>query len=380
MKLFLITLTACVGIGAMAQKKPNINKAKAAYDKGDLVEAKVIIDQAAKYEKTMNKAKTWYYRGMIYATLDTANNEPNAMETSISSFNKALELDPNQNTISEFTASGIVNVDTRLQGYYAHYYNTALEKYQSEQYVVAADNFEKASYIMPSDTNAILNTAYAATLANEDERARTYYEKALNAGVKIKEIYLRLYNYAIQSEDNEEALNIIKKGKEAFPDDIDFQKYEINILIKLDRVDEAKGGIKDAIVKEPNNPDLHFSLGIIQEESGDILGARESYEKAVAIDPDHFNSNYNIGVMIYNETNKIIKQRNALSHREKQQYDVLTDKIDSQLKEALPYWEKLYELKNEDETVLETLAYFYKLLKMDDKEEKMKNELEAVRG
>jgi hypothetical protein len=60
---------------AQKQSKPNINKALTALTDGKLQEAKEIIDAATTYEKTMNDGKTWYYRGLIYATLDTTSNE-----------------------------------------------------------------------------------------------------------------------------------------------------------------------------------------------------------------------------------------------------------------------------------------------------------------
>ena len=107
MRQFMTILAAFVCVAAMAQKKPNITKAKAMLDKGEYAEAKAMIDQATTYEKTMGKAKTWYYRGQIYTALDTALNEPGALETAIESYNKALEIDPGQKSISEFIPNKI---------------------------------------------------------------------------------------------------------------------------------------------------------------------------------------------------------------------------------------------------------------------------------
>ncbi|MEM9340115.1 MAG: tetratricopeptide repeat protein [Bacteroidota bacterium] len=379
MRSILAIVVMLVG-GATFAQKPNINKAKAAFDKGELGEAKTIIDQAIEYEKTKYKAKTWYYRGMIYAALDTANNEPNAMKVSLESFAKALKKDPEQKTLTELTASGIVNIDSKLQGYYAYYYNAAIEDYQAEEFNKAATNFEKAFMILPSDTNSIVNAAYAATSAEDNAKAEANFNKALKAGAKEKGIFLRLYNFALQKEDLDQALEVITKGKAAYPNDVDFQKFEINILIQQDKIDEAKSGIEKAIASEPNNPDLYFSLGVIKEELDDIEGAMSSYEKAIEADPNHFNSNFNIGVMVFNECNELIKKRNSLSYKEEKKYDELTVKINDQLNAALPYWEKLYDLNSTDETVLETLSYIYTNLKMNDKAEKLADELDAVRG
>ena len=377
MRPFVTLLVAFACVVAMAQK-PNINKAKTALNKGELVEAKTIIDQAIDHEKTKGKAKTWYYRGQIYATLDTANNEPDALETAMEAFNKTLEIDSSQSTISEFTVTGVENVDSKLQDYYAHYYNSALEKWQMEEFTLAADDFEKAFYIMPSDTNAIINAAFAATAAEEDERAKDNYLKSLDAGVKDKNVYLRLYNYAIEKEDLDNALSIISDAKKIYPNDLALQKFEINILIQQEKVDEAKAKLESAIEKESGNPDLHFSLGVIKEEQDDIEGANKSYLKAIEVDPNHYNSNFNIGVMIFNECTGLIKERNALSYKEEKKYDDLTQQINQKLHHARPYWEKLYNLKSDDQTILETLSYIYVNLKMNDQAEKISTELDAV--
>ncbi len=376
----VLTISLALLCMAVYAQKPNINKAKAAYDKGELVDAKTIIDQATTYEKTMGKAKTWYYRGMIYVALDTSANEPGAMKVALESFQKALELDPEQKSISEFTGFSIENVDSRLQGYYGYYYNKAIENYQSEEFQLAADNFENAFYIMPSDTNSIINAAYAASGAGDSDRARVNYNKALDAGMKDKNIYLRLYNYAVGEEDFDKALEILARARKVHPNEVDLQKYEINILIGQDRIDEAKSGIQDAIAKEPNNPDLYFSLGVIHEELDDTGAAKESYEKAVGIDADHFNANFNLGVLVFNECNELIKERNALSYKEEKKYNELSTQITDKLNAALPYWEKLNTLKGGEETVLETLKYIYVNLKMNDKAEQVANELDQIKG
>ena len=377
-QLLTISLTLFC-IVAYAQK-PNINKAKALYDKGELSEAKTIIDQAIVYEKTMGKAKTWYYRGLIYATLDTLNKEPGALEAAMESFKKTIEIDPDQKSVSEFTSAGISNVDSRIQSYYGYYYNEAIDSYQAEDFAAATENFEKAFYIMPSDTNAIMNAAYAATAMEDEERAKTNLKKAIESGATDRNLYLRLYNYAIQAEQLDEALSIIRSAREVHPNDVNIQKYEINILIQQEKVDEAKAGIENAIAKEPNNPDLHFSLGVIHEELKALDEARASYKKAMEIDPNHFNSTFNLGVMVFNESNELIKERNALSYKEEKKYNELSRQINERLTEALPYWEKLYELNGTDETVLETLKYIYVNLKMNDKAEKIADELDAVKG
>ncbi len=385
MRTFLTLLLALtISIAGYAQKKPKpkLNKVQPAMDDGNYGEAKTIVDLAIDYEKTKEDPMTWFLRGQVYAALDTANNEPGALEESMRSFDKALELDPEQKKLSsvDFTSGAVVNVDTKRQGMYAYYYNEAINDYNEQDFEGAAGNFETAFYVMPSDTNAILNAAYAASSADLGERAQANFQKAYEAGSTDKNIFLQLYNYALKDEDYEKALNVIQNGREVRPDDLDLMKYEINLFIQLEKTDEARTGLEEAIAADPENPDLLFSMGVLQEEIGNADEALVYYKKAIASDPNHFNSNFNLAVYVFNQANEMMKERNGLSYKEEKKINELTTKIDAQLNEALPIWERLYSIKSTDQTVLETLGYIYTNLKMNDKAEKIANELDAIKG
>ena len=377
MKTIVIILLTAVCITGYSQKKPKINQALSALNDGDLAEAKTIIDEAIVHEKTKENPKTWFYRGQIYAALDTANNEPKALDESLKAFNKSLMLDPLQKTTSsvDLNTGSVVNVDSKIQGYFAYYYNKAITNYKEEEYTSAADNFETAFYIMPSDTSAVLYAAYSSAETGDDKRAKDNFNKSYDAGVRNRTIFLQLYNYAVRDENYEEGLEIVRRAREVYPSDIEFITYEINLLIRLKRVEEAEKGLEKAIVDEPNNADLLFSLGVLKEESGDVEAAMESYNKAVKVDPNHYNSIFNIGVSIFNEATTLIKERNALNFKERTKINELTTKINKQLKNSLPMWEKLYSLNSTDQTVLETLAYIYSNLKMKEEAEKIAEEL-----
>lgn len=378
MRTFLTVILAAICLTGYSQKKPKISTALSEMEKGNLSEAKTIIDAAIEHEKTMNVAKTWYYRGQIYAALDTAANEEGALEESLKSFDKALELDPEQKSINAFTATGLENIDSKKQGYYAYYYNEAINAYNAETFDEATIHFETAFFINPSDTNAILNAAYSASASGNDEKAKANYEKSLEAGVKELTVYLQLYNYAVKEERLEDGLDIIRKAKAIYPSNIDVAKYEINLLMQLEKTDEARDGLVEAIKAEPENADLLFSLGVLEEELGNEEAAMNAYKQALEANPDHYNSNFNVGVFMFNEANELIKEKNALSYKEVSKNKELTTKIDDKLTVALPTWEKLYSLNGTDQTVLETLGYIYNSLKMTDKYNKIQDELDAI--
>ncbi len=106
---FLVLMLAASAV-VFAQKpvKPNLNKALTAWKSGKFDEAKEIVDLATTYEKTMGDAKTWYYRGLVYGSLDTTSNPaykslaPDAFKTAMESFAKAEELNKNSKMVFLF--------------------------------------------------------------------------------------------------------------------------------------------------------------------------------------------------------------------------------------------------------------------------------------
>ena len=90
-----------------------IEIANAILEEGKLDEAKANIDLAATNEKMMTDAKTWYYRGLIYASIDTTSNEAHkalatdAYKTAIESFKKADELNGKDKELFITDANGL---------------------------------------------------------------------------------------------------------------------------------------------------------------------------------------------------------------------------------------------------------------------------------
>ena len=92
-------------------------------------------------------------------------------------------------------------------------------------------------------------------------------------------------------------------------------------------------------------------------ETTDEDKSLEWYGKALAIDPEFTESNFNMGRVYYNK---------AVTLKSSDKYDAATDKKITELfQKALPYLEKVYE-KNPDQCYY-VLAQVYYNLKMGDK-------------
>lgn len=387
-RTYIIMMALVVSLAGYAQKKPKITKANQARENGDLAEAKAIIDAAIEYEKVKDDGKTWYYRGLIYATIDTTSNEQyaslsdNALEEAVAAFNKADEIDPEGKGYYVTGMMGIpVLKEQQISNYYSYYYNKAVMAFQDSEYQTAVDAFEKSYYIVPDDTNAYINAAYAAHNGQLYDAATKNYRLAIDNGATSKDLY---YNYVSiltsALDDKEAALAVVDEALEKYPSDGTLQKNRINLLINMGKIDEARSNLEEAIESEPDNANLYFTLAVINDELKEQERAIKAYLKAIEIDPNHFEANFNYGVILINQANETIKESNSLgmSKADQKKARELEPVINQKLKDALPQWEKVHEINSSDRTAMETLAYIYTQLKMKEKANAMNKKLDSM--
>lgn len=391
-RILILSIALLTGVTGFSQKekKPNINKANLAREKGDLATAKEIIDQATTYEKVKDDGKTWYYRGLIYATIDTTSKAdlkalaPDALDVAMESFRKADELgDPGKEYYITDAIGLPILKSQQIDGYYSFYFNKAVQAFTDQSFQAAIDNFLLSAKILP-DTNAYKNAAYAAHNGLLYDQAKKYYRLSIDKGVRAKDIYMNYLNILMTSEpkENEAALALVDEALLVFTNESNLLKSRINLLIQLGKIEEAKADLIKSVEAEPNNPNLWFTLAAMYEELKDPAKAMETYNKAIEVDPNHYESNFNKGVMLIDEANVVIKESNNLgvSKADLKKAAQLEPVIQEKLKVALPQWEKIHEIKPDDVPTMETLRYIYRQLKMYDKSEAMQGKIDAAGG
>lgn len=371
MKRFTLLLLMLATVSVYAQKtpKPNLNKALNSWKEGKLDEAKSNIDAATTYEKTQGDPKTWYYRGLIYASIDTTTNEtykalaPDAYKTALESFKKADELNGGDKELFITDASGLPLLKSQqVQAWQGGYLNTGAAQYQEEDLESALKNFEKAKEISPNDTTAYFYSGFVANSLEDYDKAIENFKKYNELGGKSSDGYSIMININSGPKENkEEALKIVREAKAKFPANPDFPKVEIGLLIDLKRIDEAKSGLENAIKNEPTNKILHFYLGYANASLNSTAEAKKNYEEALKIDPQYFEAQLYLAKLMYAEAAAIKKEMqsmgiSAADRKKKLDMDkVLVEKLNI----ALPYWEKAEKIKPDDQEVLDTLNGIY---------------------
>lgn len=365
----LFTALFCYGFLAIAQPSA-VNKADRFRQANDLSNAKSNIDMAITHEKTKNKGRTWFIYGQVHEDIlfseDTKVKalDGKALEHALLGYDKTVDLESEGSNYHTLATLQLENMWSRLL-------NNGATAYQDGNNKNALKWFELASTVKPKDTTAYLYAGIAAQAINEVPAALKNFKKLVNIDYHKVEIYNSIIFYTKTYEkDTIGTLNWIQKARQQFPSDPTLRKQEINLLIETNKVDDARNGLIQAIAAEPNNANLHFNLGYLYETEGQNLLALKSYRKAVEINPNYFDAQYNLGVYYYNKAADLYKAANELSLSEyNEKGKTMEDEAKSYLRESLPFMEAASNIRPKEPIIWNTLSTIYTRLSMNNKAE-----------
>src|SRR5690606_39035401 len=145
------------------------------------------------------------------------------------------------------------------------------------------------------DTLAEYNAGLSAEQAGDIETEIEEYKKAASVNYLGANMYLYMANLYQKEGLHEKYLEVVQEGREVYPDNSDLIVYELNYYLRNNKFEEAEDNLKLAIEKEPDNKQLHFSLGVVYDNLQQRDDAKIAYEKAIEIDPDYFDAIFNLG-------------------------------------------------------------------------------------
>jgi len=232
---------------------------------GKLDKAKEAIDAAAAHEKTINDAKTWYYRGNIYLEIAMTDNEkykdldPECIDKALESFLKARELD--------VKGKLLIDILPRIMACGEQYYNKAVRFYNSKEYNKSSLNFFNAFEVNKNilessvDTGALYNSALSAGLAENNDLAKIRYGMLVDLNYKNQGMYVTLSNYYKLDGDSIKALEYIQIGRERFPEDFQILITETNLFLNLGETEKALNNLKQALKTDSTNASIYSAVG-----------------------------------------------------------------------------------------------------------------------
>lgn len=127
----------------------------------------------------------------------------------------------------------------------------------------------------------------------------------------------------------------------------------------------------------------YFNLAkSIEDMKGNNDDVRKYYKKSIELDPNFDNAYINLAFNIISAEKEFVEKMNAnlgTSSKEKKIYKENSDKRKALYQEALPFIEKAYQLRPEDEVLIKILTNTYEVIEDDDKYFEMRKKLDKIR-
>jgi tetratricopeptide (TPR) repeat protein len=151
---------------------------------------------------------------------------------------------------------------------------------------------------------------------------------------------------------------------------------ETNIYLATNEKEKAMKDLEMALQFDRTNPSIFFAVGTIYDQMGDIPAATSAYENAIALNPEYFEANYNLGALYVNKAADILDKANDLPLDAVKEYEKQKANADEMLNKSVPYLEKALELMPEDVNTMVSLKEIYTRLGLTDKLENINSRLQ----
>jgi len=267
--------------------------------------------------------------------------------------------------------------------------NSALIYNKAKEYKTSSELYEKLLELNYTG----ISTTYVATNKDDGQDVTYNDEKTMNLQVKLglaenprteinesrrNIIFKYLAENYVELGDLDKALEVIADGRKEFPESYELLITEANIYFKKDNKAKFKELLEEAIRLNPTDANLYYNVGVMNMDQKNIDEAIANFKKAIELNPKFAEAYQNIGTAVIDKALPIVEEMNkSLSDFDK--YDKLQEKQFAIYREALPYYEKAYELNKSSIGVVQTLLGLYENLDMQDKVEKLRVVYEGMK-
>lgn len=339
--------------------------------------ARDAINEAVKNEKTMNEAKTWFYRAQAYRGIaeseELSKKDPNAAIEAFKSLKKVTELDADKEFADQVqaeyyalsiplynSASNAYNAGESDKSQYGKAYETFMayqeaESLMGEKYKQALHNMLKENNVDPMNVQQLIGSA--AQLSGNMEKAIQYYQDLVDKGFNASGVYVALAGLHREKGDTATALAILEKGMTAADDKKDIVNSKLDILVKQHKHQEVIDLGKQALTLDPENVNIYIAMGNAYYEMQMPVEAENLFAQALAKAPEDFNTNFSLGMALFEQGR--LKYNASLEEKSATKATKLEEEYTAAFTKAIPYMEKAHSKKSDDKEVIQILAELY---------------------
>jgi tetratricopeptide (TPR) repeat protein len=159
------------------------------------------------------------------------------------------------------------------------------------------------------ELNDAFNAGMAAFEAKQFEQAAAAFQKASEMDPKQHVVWAQLaesYMKFAATKTGAEGEGLMQKGLEAYgkamelkPDDAAYHNNFALALVQAKRIPEAQAELaKAAQIDPPNAAKYFYNLGAVLVNSGQTDAAGEAFKKAIEVNPDYADAQYQYGVYL----------------------------------------------------------------------------------
>jgi tetratricopeptide (TPR) repeat protein len=394
-KVFLSLALVAVATVAFGQKKA-VQSAEKNFKKGDLEIALTEVEGATQNPETKDDPTTHLLKAKIQTkmfekTEEFSDQTVEIGRNALSSFQNTMKMvgnDKNSKVGKEVYKEDLPDLPENLKPFSIRTlknsaYAKAIATYENDDYANSFLFFALAADIDPADTTATFNAAFLANDLGKTAEAKDYFTRLLSVKEydKLNAYYFLIQIASAEENNPEEAYRLIQLAREDYPSDKTLQEYEIQLLLQMNKMEEAMGSIEEALKNDPNNPGILLRYGYLKEQSGDLEGALTEYKKSVEADPNFFEGNFYTGAIYLDRAKAVLAEINELSDAEWEKRAAgMGKQADKIYEDAIPYFTKASELKPDNTDILEILHQIYTRLKNAPKVEEMNQKLIKLLG
>ena len=394
-KLVLSLALVAVASLAFGQKKV-VKEAEKGFKSGNLEAALVAIDGATTNPETSADPATFMVKAQIHTKI-FGRDSSNTMETlkagneALATFHKTFEMagSSKTSTVGKLVyAEELPGIPDNLRPYSIITlknvaFDKALDRYTNDDMEMSYEFFNLAGEIDKTDSTIHYNAGFLANDLGRFEDAKRHfgYLFELPTYNKTNAYYFMVQILSTEEKNPEAAFELVSKARIEYPDDKVLAEYEIQLLLQLNKMDEAMAQIKDALANDPNNSGLLLRFGYLKEQAGDFDGALVEYSKSVEVDPNFFEGNYYTGALMLEKSRGILADLNSLSDAEwEKKSPEMGKQADDLYKQAIPYFTKALEIKPDNTDIMIILFQVHTRLKNTTEVNALNAKISAILG
>jgi len=396
MKKLVLSLALVATVTFAFGQKKVVKEAEKGFKSGSLQTALTSIDAATTNPETSGDPATFLLKAQIQTKIFSRDSS-NTMETlevgnqALATFGMTYEMGGSNKTSTTgkvVYADELPGIPDNIRPYSLITlknisFDKALERYNEDDMEMSYEFFNLAGEIDKTDSTIHYNAGFLANDLGRFEDAKRHfgYLFELPTYNKINAYYFMVQILSTEEKNPEGAFALVTKARAEYPNDKVLAEYEIQLLLQLNKMDEAMAQINDALAKDPNNPGLLLRSGYLKEQGGDLEAALVDYKQSVEVDPNFFEGNYYTGALMLEKSRGILAELNSLSDAEwEKRSKEMGTQADELYRQSVPFFTKALEIKPDNTDIMIILFQVHTRLKNIDEANAMNAKISAILG